>query len=366
MPKFCVAPFYMLDIKPDGSCWICCEQWLPKILGNINENTLDEIWNGETARSIRSSILDGSFRYCSKVQCPALSSDNLDHITEFNEEERIMILDRNVPRDSKIQVTSPYSDQPITDYIRNKFPGQINLSYDHSCNLQCPSCRTKVTMVNQGPEFDRIKKIHDNVIQTLFHEPHDHAITINVTGSGDPFASSVYRDFLFNFDPSPWPNVKLGIQTHGGLLTPITWARISQWHKKIEYIKICFDAATKETYKIVRKGGNWDQLMLNCEFLNDQMEYNDFFGIADFVVQDHNFKEMPAFAELFLNKFPNFRYICFYVVNNWGTWSNDEYEKRAIWKDSHPQYQELLEVLKHPVFKNKKVILGSFDSMITG
>lgn len=363
MPKFCSAPFYMLDIRVDGSCWICCEQWLPKSIGNLYYNSLDEIWNGQTAREIRQSILDQNFKFCDNKQCPALASDMLDIITNISDEQRQQVLDRKVPNDTDIKVTSSFSTDIITYFLQNDLPSQINLSYDRSCNLQCPSCRSDVININEGTEYLRIKQLHDDVIKTLFDKPHDKKITLNITGSGDPFASKIFRDFLFEFDPTPWPNLRLGIQTHGGLLTKVNWERIKHWHNRIEFIKICFDAATKSTYEIIRKRGNWDQLMSNCEFLNEKLKDSSMFAVADFVVQDQNFKEMKDFVKIFLEKFNNFSYICFYVVNNWGTWNDDEYAQRAVWKNDHPQHQELLTVLADEIFDHPKVILGSFDKM---
>lgn len=370
MPKFCTAPFTILDIKEDGSCSICCEQWLPYKIGNLYQNSLSSVWNGSPVRALRETILDQSFKFCNNRQCPELSADMLPMITETTVEQKIQILDRSVPINSNIQLTqydpynshtAAYGDDFLLRQIRNKYPSQVNLAYDRSCNLQCPSCRKEVINVTKKDEYDKIKLLHDNVINSLFDKPHNNEIILNITGSGDPFASKIYRDFLFNFDPTPWPNLKIGLQTHGGLLTPANWSRMPQWHDRIAYIKICFDAARKETYEIVRKRGNWDQLMSNCEFINQQLITG--FGIADFIVQDLNYKEIPEFAEMILTKFDKFDYIAFYLVNNWGTWSDEEFEKRAIWKPTHPQHHELKKVLKHPILKNPKIRLGSLDQM---
>jgi hypothetical protein len=371
MPKFCTAPFTILDIKEDGSCSICCEQWLPYKVGNLYENSLDSIWNGNSIRTLRESILDGSFKFCDNTQCPELASGTLPTITETTKEQKIQILERKIPVESNIRITNydpqnkhfeTYGDDYLLRQIKNKYPSQVNLTYDRSCNLQCPSCRKEVINVTQGPEYDRIKSLHTEVINTLFDEPHNDEIILNITGSGDPFASKLFREFLFDFDPTPWPNVKLGLQTHGGLLTSANWQKMSQWHDKIAYVKICFDAANENTYNIVRKKGNWNQLMSNCDFMNDQLTHG--FGIADFIVQDHNFKEIPEFVELMLSRFEFFDYICFYLVNNWGTWSDEEFKQRAIWDSSHPRHQELRDVLTHPILQHPKVMLGPLKQML--
>jgi len=372
MPKFCTSPFTMLDIKEDGSCSVCCEQWLPYKIGNLYQNSLHEVWNGPPVRILRESMLDQSFRFCNSIQCPELSSNMLPIITETTDEQKTQILDRNLPADTDIKIiyfdpnnshANIYGDDFLLRQIKNKYPSQVNLTYDRSCNLQCPSCRKEVINVTEGEEYNKLKMLHNNIINSLFDKPHDNEIILNITSSGDPFASKIYRDFLFNFDPSPWPNLKIGLQTHGGLLTPSNWSRISQWHDRIAYVKICFDAAKKETYEIVRKRGNWDQLMANCEFINQHLTTG--FGIADFIVQDLNYREIPDFTKMILSKFDKFDYIAFYLVNNWGTWSNEEFERHAIWKPTHPCHSDLKKILQDPILSHPKVRLGSLERIAT-
>jgi hypothetical protein len=50
--KFCDKPFKTFSVRDDGSCWMCCTSWLPYSIGNLNEQTFDEIWHGDKARLI--------------------------------------------------------------------------------------------------------------------------------------------------------------------------------------------------------------------------------------------------------------------------------------------------------------------------
>src|SRR5687767_4602616 len=73
---FCSKPFEFLDVGAHprrGDAYLCCPSWLPKPAGNLSKSSVEEVWNGESARSIRRSILDGSFRHCS-TNCPFLGS----------------------------------------------------------------------------------------------------------------------------------------------------------------------------------------------------------------------------------------------------------------------------------------------------
>ena len=68
--KVCLTPFDTIQIGPTGNVSLCgCSGWMPSIIGNILNNTLDEILNSSAAKKIRQSIRDGSYRYCNEKTC---------------------------------------------------------------------------------------------------------------------------------------------------------------------------------------------------------------------------------------------------------------------------------------------------------
>ena len=169
----------------------------------------------------------------------------------------------------------------------------IEISYDKSCNLSCPYCRQEL-FVCKGSETARLGKIHAKV----FGNGRKGLKRIMLSGCGDPLASKIHRDFLKNFDSKNYSEVRIKLQTNGLLLTPEMWKGISKSHDAIDWISISIDAATKETYKINR-GGNFDRLLKNLEFVSNLRKENiiEAFNI-NFVVQANNFREMRQFIEL--------------------------------------------------------------------
>lgn len=331
--KFCDKPFNTLSIRDDGSCWMCCTSWLPYSIGNLNDNTFEEIWHGDAANLIRASILDGSFKFCSHTTCGDISDDRLPDITE-----KIVLPD---------------------------FPTHIMFENDSSCNLSCPSCRTEKIYDHEGPDYDRKLELHNKIIEAVFSRPHDQSIVLDMTGSGDPFGSKIFREFLINFDPTPWPNLILDLHTNGVMFTPTYWHKLEKWHSKIRAIRISFDAASEETYSVTRRGGDWNTLLKNCDYINNELNHNpNIFVLTQFVVQDLNYKEMKDYVQLVLDRFPNFYYIEFQLVIDWGTWNTETYNKRAIWMKDHPEHKQFLEVLSDPIFKNPKVRLGNVANIL--
>lgn len=57
--KFCDFPFLQMNINPKGDVFICCrDSYWDAIMGNIENNQLEEIWFGEKYTAVRRAFLD--------------------------------------------------------------------------------------------------------------------------------------------------------------------------------------------------------------------------------------------------------------------------------------------------------------------
>ncbi len=333
--KYCDRPFEYLEITPGGDCVLCCPAWLPNVIGNVSEGSIIDIWNGERANIIRQTILDGSYSYCSNTLCPAIVNNTLPDIDK---------------------IPQPYL---------KKYPKVIVLGIDESCNLLCPSCRSTRISYTSGEKYSSKKAIFDKVIAEFFPTPHNEEITIILNSAGDIFGSKITRDFMFDFDPTPWPNFKLNIMTHGVLFTKKYWDKMHLWHNKINTFNISFDAATEETYDKIRVGGDWTTLLENCRLIYKNIDQYKFLSM-DFVVQDLNYKEIPDFVELINREFPMAK-VMFKVVVDWGSWDNNTFKQRAVWREDHPnnlEYKQIVETVRNKIKTGeyKNVSLGNLGN----
>lgn len=325
-PKFCPNPFQNFELDQRGDVRVCCGMWVKDPIGNINESSIEEIVNSDKAVEIRESILDESFSFCNKDLCPLIKSGRLPNKKDFDFDSSIV-----------------------------EAPRFFNFMNDDSCNLSCPSCRTSVRNIYRGEEYNKRKRVNDELVAYILSKAEDHPdnnFHIHITGSGDPFASKIYREFLFSFDGQKYPNVKVELQTNGVMLTPKYWKNMEKIHGNITKIVVSFDAGTENTYNITRRKGDWKTLISNMESMSNQ----DVYMRADFVVQDHNYKEMPTFVDLVS---PWFDQILFQRVTNWGHWDVETFGIRAIWKKDHPDYDDFIEVLKNDSLKSDKIHWGN-------
>jgi len=325
---------------------------LPYPIGNILENSIEEIWNGEKAQELRKQVFTGKWDYCQTAFCPMIQGDHLNNVSDILQGKEYVL---------------PHEKQALISksLISEQLPTYINFSNDESCNLKCPSCRTTKLLYTEGPLYDKRKQINDKLVEAFLTTPTDRNFGIFVTGSGDPWASKIYRDMLYNINGSDFPNLTINMQTNGVMYTPKLWERIHKIHKNLGDCRISFDAATKETYENkTRLNGDWDLLQNNCKFLDSKhVEFPNFRIFYDFVVQQDNYHEMKQYIELIDSSFPNHNEICFSMVSDWGTWSPEVYNHKCIWKEDHPEHQQFLEFLRDPIFDRPDIRLGNLSSM---
>ena len=248
--RFCAAPFEHFALIDDGSVFQCCPLWLPPSAGNLRFSSGDQVWNSKQAQEVRASILDGSFSSCDRTVCPHIQAGSLPTI----EQARMNPAYRRIIDEKKTIVEG--------------IPVFLNLCHDRSCNLSCPSCRCEKINHVRGEEYDLAQELQDKLVATYLSEPSEQAFTLSITGSGDPFGSRVFREFLSNFDGSKFPNMKINLQTNGVLFTPQQWERLHKLHDKINLVLVSFDAATEPTYNVTRRGGQWEPAASNMEMIS--------------------------------------------------------------------------------------------------
>ena len=337
--KFCHKPFEHFETHPNGQASLCCPNWLPYYSPAIGEDySVNECFNNEQVKEIRKSILDGSYKYCKQDMCPHIQEGLLPDKDSVEDEHLKSIIENN-----KIDGLTP------------RF---YNLCHDKSCNLTCPSCRNKIFNFNSGPHYDKSLSIQTQIEKEVFGKPHNRYCLINVTGSGDPFGSKIFRDFLFRIDGKKYPKVLFNLQSNGVLFNEKTWDRMHKIHDNINTVIISLDAGTKETYNVVRKGGHWEKLQDNLKFLSSLRKSKYIKELRlDFVVQKLNYTEMPEFVEIAKRLEVDGAY--FSLVSNWGHWSEEEYFNHNVANESHPEFESFINILKNPIFNDPIVIMGN-------
>ena len=300
LSTYCPRPYDTVLIDKQVSCYLCeCTSWLPQSAGNLHTQSLEDIVNSKIARELQGSIADGSYRYCNNKQCSYFLAKETQEL-HFKK------------------------DLPIKQ-IKN-----IRLAIDNSCNLSCPSCRTHQIFEKNKFQLRKGYRLADRIIEYV--EGQSHSINIHVGSDGDPFASLIYRYFVKNI--KNLSNIKFSIQTNG-LLVKKMYQRHVEMFEKLDVLNISVDGATKTTYELLRRGGLYEKIIENLEFVK---QLNKKFTVRlHMVVQEKNFKEMFDFINL--AKKYNVDRVIFNRIENWNTIIN--FSQHNIFSKDHPKNKEL-------------------------
>ncbi len=341
---FCSKPFNWFEITGGTSrradVYLCCNSWISGPAGNLLDQSAAEIWNGEAAQSLRRSILDGSFSQCNASRCPHLNTvtgpvEFADSITDNRMRSVI--------------------DQGLTELEWG--PQDINCAYDRSCNLSCPTCRPAPFMeTDRAEEFKEIQR-------GLERDVLPQARSLYITGSGDAFGSPHFNRWLRTMQLDRQADLHIHLHTNAQLWTPKMWRQVPDEVKRaINSAEISIDAARPETYSVNRRGGDFDRLLENLEFIAQLRANEELYHLKfSMVVQLNNFREMPDFVRL--GKRFGADTVYFGKLIDWSVFSRPVFLFRSVHRPDHPQHQELLDVLADPVFDDEIVELGNLSDL---
>ncbi len=332
----CRFPFEKAEILSNGDVHLCCAGWLPQVVGSVREKSIAEVWNSAAAQAIRQKIGRGDFSPCRADLCP--------HLTSLRNAERPAPWSPLVRRTESRAVDQTVSVESFLSPESSLFPREINCAFDATCNLSCPSCRSDVIAHAADSAPARwSERLVDEILEVLARSPQQ-LRRLKISGNGDPFASRAYRRLLKSLKAERHPQLRVTLHTNALLFTPERWTEISAAHALIDTIEVSIDAATSATYRRVRRGGEFAQLLPRLAFLAGLRQGRSFRRfILSFVVQQENYREMSAFVDL--GRHYQADVILFSQLNDWGSMSPEHFARAAIHRPSHPEYAEYRRLL---------------------
>ncbi|WP_419724239.1 radical SAM protein [Sphingomonas sp. HT-1] len=333
--RFCTKPFLELHVL-ERSTHQCCASWLDKSAGDLSGAEWQDVWNSQAAQAVRASIHDGSYRHCNKMACPAIQAGTL-------------------PTKEEVASRWPGLASLIAEQetVMAAGPEDVNLAYDRTCNLSCPSCRTSKIAADEATR-QRYDAMQERAILPMLRD----AKTVFITGSGDPFASKNFRRLMERLTPDEYPDLRFRIMTNAMLFTPREWERFPALHRRVFALQISIDGASKETHELLRRGARWEVMQQNLRFAGDLLAQGLIERLSlSFTVQTENFHEMGEGVALADSL--NATSIYFGKVTNWGTFSPQQYAAKAVFLPDHPQHQAFLAAMADPRLRSPRVQLGN-------
>jgi MoaA/NifB/PqqE/SkfB family radical SAM enzyme len=162
------------------------------------------------------------------------------------------------------------------------------------CNLRCIMCWQTYSRESNRQVYQSSNLPREQLLQ-LLRSPGLEDATISVVGGGEPFLYPYMEDLLRE---APTARRRLMIMTNGTLIQnhPVFWETAE--HAPITLI-FSIDAATPETYAMIRPPGLWPQLMANIERFREMRSRNPRLELkTSFVLLRQNMGELLDFMRM--------------------------------------------------------------------
>ncbi|MGB6058697.1 MAG: radical SAM protein [Microthrixaceae bacterium] len=236
-PSVCNAPSASLYLDQRGDVRACCQNaGFP--LGNITQNSLREIWDGEKSRRLRSAVDAGDLslgcNFCrwqtEEGSADAVFARTFDHLGHGG--------------------TDP------------QWPQQLELSLSNACNLQCVMCNGEWSSSIRAhrEKLPPLPVVYDDRFFDDLAEFLPHLKVVKFLG-GEPFLGSESLRVM-EMLAELGTDIPVHITTNGTQWSP----RIQRILDKLRvYAVVSMDGVTKQTYESIRVGSSLDTVVANID-----------------------------------------------------------------------------------------------------
>lgn len=238
---FCGKPFSGLFLSPNGDVKFCCA--LNESLGNINEDSVENIINNDLSNDIRNSILNDKWHsacsYCKKAEEHGGSSERTGTLNSIDEFEN-------------------------TNTFQLK---EVDLRWSNTCNLTCNYCNPLFSSKWAQILNEKVNKNKEHAEETLIEyiKNNKSLKTIMLLG-GEPLLQK-QNEILLNNIGDVHVNVLTNLSVdlpNSKIFNQIKNLPNVQWNVSFETIK--------EKFEYVRHGANWDVFTNNLRFLSNNTQ----------------------------------------------------------------------------------------------
>lgn len=292
-------------------------------IGNLQDNTVHEVYHSEEAEKIRNRLINGDYSLCKVDACPYLAMNELEkHMLE-------------------------YEDTP-------EYPTELYLGFERVCNYACTSCNIHKCMMEEKNE--NLEACYDKIEERL--QPLlPHLKKISANGCGELFCSRHTLNILSNWKPLAAPEeVEVLLESNGSMFDEQHWKQIENLGKYNLQVAISVMSFDEPIYQYL-SGTNLpvSRVENNLKFIRSLREKGiiNYFEIAT-VVQEQNFRTMPAFVKKCIEEY-NPDYIRLRPYESWGAQSEEEVWLTDIRNPEHPYYGEYKKVMTDPILKHPLV-----------
>lgn len=188
---FCIIPWIHMHPWPDGRVFTCCLSELDMPIGNLNDNTLEEVWNSDTMKRFRLDMLNHK-----KVSNCNRCYEQEEHGHEtlrIRSNQEYLTLKNNPHGNEQTHVVESTNEDGSLDTVNMTY---MDIRFSNICNMRCRTCGPDLSSqwfqdavdsnYNKTPEqpIYQIKKGTEDFLQTF--DPYLHSVEKIYWAGGEP------------------------------------------------------------------------------------------------------------------------------------------------------------------------------------
>lgn len=268
--KICYAPSNNMHFQINGDVTSCSFNSKLKI-GNVENQSLIEIWRSDAAKQFRNEIADYNLNKCQSCKL----SLNFGNYSSF-----------------------PAIKYDIFSSDNTDYPTQMSFEMSNLCNYECIMCNEDLSsMIRKRKGLSPLKFTYpDNFIQQLIEFiPH---LSIATFIGGEPLLIKHYYP-IWEEILKHNKNCTIHLQTNGSILPPkfINLLDSGQFE-----IGVSIDAASEEVFERIRINSNFKEVEKNIDILIYYYKLNKINLNFNFCLMIENWNELPLMLEYSNNK----------------------------------------------------------------
>jgi len=266
---FCIIPWLHLHALPDSRVLPCCVSDFDETYGNLNKESLKEVWNNSKFKTMRRLMLaDRPVSSCSK--CYELEESNVPSM--------------RVRSNSKFSRHSDLIKNTQNDgYIENPKMIYLDFRFSNICNFKCRGCSPALStkwyedhqklwdFKSDKPKLINVVNDNPNIWEELRHSLPD--VEEAYFAGGEPLLMDEHYKCLDFFIEKNMNNVQLSYNTNLSILNFKKYDIISLW-KKFENVSLMISIDDIEGRgEYFRSGLEWDNLLKNIEIVKQKLPH---------------------------------------------------------------------------------------------
>ena len=284
MNKFiCKHPWTHFEVNnPNGNVTMCCNN--STVLGNVNENTIEDIWNGEDFQANRKRMRDEGAHVMCPHTCPVLQGgkkfESLDWLEDLSED--------GVQRQNAELNEEEFASGEIS--LQSE-PRWFRFTYSYACNLDCYHCY-------QREDAKMRIKLPDSFMKDL--PTYASKAQVVMPFGGEPFYFKPVLKFLEDHNANL--ETRFHFITNATLLTDKVYDTVERL--PITCMAASLDAATAKSFDTLRvrgKNASWESVIENLGRLRDMKARKDFIFTLSMTLNSVNCGEIEQFVDLALS-----------------------------------------------------------------